>query len=66
MKLMVEKHLEDETCVVLLAALWPGEQRSASSVLEDLPHTFASLGRALKIVPRANLLSYSHTLIGVE
>ena len=65
-ELVGEEHLEDEACVVLLAALWPGEQSSTGSILEDFPYTLAGLGRTLKIVPCANLLSHGHTLIKVE
>jgi len=39
------------------------EQSCSSGILEDFTNTFARLGGALKIVPRANLLSYCHTLI---
>ena len=48
---------------MLLATLWPGEQRGASSILEDLPHALATSSRALEIMLCPNLLGYGHTLM---
>jgi hypothetical protein len=48
---------------MLLATLRPGKESSAGSILEHLPYTLASLGRAFQIVPCTDLLRYSHTLV---
>jgi len=55
--------LQNEAVRLLLATLAPGKEGSTSRVLENLPNTLASSGRALEVLLSANLLCHGHTLL---